>query len=399
MTQLAPRNAEEVVEAVRWAMSAGEALEVLGSGARRALGRPVEAPHVLDVSALRGVLDYEPEELTLTARPGTPLAEIEALLASRKQCLAFEPPYLPGSGTLGGVVSTGLSGPRRPKAGAVRDHLLGVTAVSGRGELFKAGGKVVKNVTGYDLPKLIAGSYGTLAVLTELTIKVLPVQEDTRTLIVGGQALADAVKTMKRVLRSTADVSAACYLPQDIAVPGMASQAPATAFRFEGVGPSVEFRLSRLREQLASEGSMTVLDLEGSLGFWRAIRDVAPFAADADHTLWRVSVPPALGADVLSRLQARLPGSRAFLDWGGGLIWLQCAAADVPGSLDCAQKIRAVLAEHGGHATLIRASSDVRRNVEVFQPQAPALAALSRRVKLQFDPKRVLNPGRMYAGV
>src|SRR5690349_2951672 len=199
-------------------MDAGEALEVVGTGTRRGLGRPVEAPHVLDVSALRGVLEYEPEELVLTALPGTPLEEIEALLAERKQCLAFEPPYLARGGTLGGAVSTGLSGPRRPKAGAVRDHVLGVTAVSGRGELFKAGGKVVKNVTGYDLPKLIAGSYGTLAVITELTIKVLPAQEDTRTLIVEGQALADAVRTMKRVLRSEADVSGACYLPAGVAV-------------------------------------------------------------------------------------------------------------------------------------------------------------------------------------
>ena len=400
MTQLVPRNAEEVVDAVRWAMNAGEAFEVVGSGTRRGLGRPVEAPHGLDVSALRGVVAYEPEELILTALPGTPLDEIEALLAARKQCLAFEPPYLTGVGTLGGAVSTGLSGPRRPKAGAVRDHVLGVTAVSGRGELFKAGGKVVKNVTGYDLPKLITGSYGTLVVITELTIKVLPAQEDTRTLIVGGQALADAVRTMKRVLQSTADVSAACYLPQDIAVAGTAASTPATAFRFEGVGPSVEFRLSRLREQLASEGAMTVLDLERSLAFWRAIRDVAPFAGDSDKGLWRISIPPALGAEVLAAIQAALPGSRAFLDWGGGLLWLQAAAnADVSSTLECGQKIRAVLAEHGGHATLVRASAEVRRQVNVLQPQAPPLAALSKRVKQQFDPKRVLNPGRMYADV
>jgi glycolate oxidase FAD binding subunit len=400
VTQIVPRNAEEVVDAVRWAMSAGEAFEVVGSGTRRELGRPVEAPHVLDVSALRGVIAYEPEELILTALPGTPLDEIEALLAARKQCLAFEPPYLTGVGTLGGAVSTGLSGPRRPKAGAVRDHVLGVTAVSGRGELFKAGGKVVKNVTGYDLPKLITGSYGTLVVITELTIKVLPAQEDTRTLIVGGQMLADAVRTMKSVLQSTADVSAACYLPQDITVAGTGASTPATAFRFEGVGPSVEFRLSRLREQLAPEGSMTVLDLERSLAFWRAIRDVAPFAGDSGKGLWRISIPPALGAEVLTAIQATLPGSRAFLDWGGGLLWLQIAAnADVSSTLECEQKIRAVLAEHGGHATLVRAPAEVRRQVNVLQPQAAPLAALSKRVKQQFDPKRVLNPGRMYADV
>jgi glycolate oxidase FAD binding subunit len=386
-------------------MNAGEALEIVGSGTRHGLGRPVDAPHVLDVSALRGVLDYEPEELTLTARPGTPLAEIESLLATRRQCLAFEPPFFGGAGTtsggtLGGAVSTGLSGPRRPKAGAVRDHVLGITAVSGRGELFKAGGKVVKNVTGYDLPKLITGSYGTLAVLTELTIKVLPASEDTRTLLVGGQTAAEAVRTMTGVLQSAADVSAACYLPQDISVAGVAPGPPITAFRFEGVSPSVEFRLSRLREQLASSGSMSVLDRETSLDFWRAIRDVSPFTSESAHALWRISVPPALGADVLGRIQASLPGARAFLDWGGGLLWLQSpGASEVPHALACEQKIHGVLARSGGHATLIRAPADVRRSVNVFQPQAAPLAALSDRVKQQFDPKRVLNPGRMYAGV
>jgi len=401
VTTLAPRNADELIDAVRWAMNAGEALEVIGTATRRGLGRPVDAPHVLDVSALRGVLDYEPEELVLTALPGTPLAEIEVLLASRKQCLAFEPPYFTGAGTLGGAVSTGFSGPRRPKAGAVRDHVLGMTAVSGRGELFKAGGKVVKNVTGYDLPKLITGSYGTLAVLTELTVKVLPAPEDTRTLIVSGQTAADAVRTMTSVSQSTADVSAACYLPQDVPVSGIAAGAASTAFRLEGVSPSVEFRLSRLREQLAEAGSLSVLDREASLAFWRAIRDVAPLPNESARMLWRVSVPPALGAEVLAKIQASVPGTRAFLDWGGGLVWLRLQDDGVTSAdaLAPGQKIRAALAQSGGHATLVHASPDVRRSVNVFQPQPEALAALSNRVKQQFDPKRILNPGRMYAGV
>ena len=397
MTTLAPRNADEVIDAVRWAMNAGEALEIIGTGTRRELGRPVDAPHVLDVAALRGVLDYEPEELVLTALPGTPLAEIENLLATRKQCLAFEPPYLTGAGTLGGTVSIGLSGPRRVKAGAVRDHVLGFTAVSGRGELFKAGGKVVKNVTGYDLPKLITGSYGTLAVLTELTVKVLPAPEDTRTLIISGQTAADAVRTMTSVLQSTADASAACYVPQnvhkDVPTARGAADSASTAFRLEGVSPSVEFRLTRLREQLASAGEIAILDREASLDFWRAIRDVTPLMRDAARALWRVSVPPAQGAEVLARIQASVPDARAFLDWGGGLIWLEA-----PNDSDVA-KIRAAFTQSGGHATLIRAPVDVRRSVNVFQPQPEALAALSSRVKQQFDPRRVLNPGRMYAGV
>ena len=412
MTTLAPRTADEVTDAVRWAMSTGEALEIVAGGTRRDVGRPVDTPHVLDVSALRGVLAYEPEELILTALPATPLAEIEALLASRGQCLAFEPPYPaalstaglgtsdPMNATLGGTVAIGHSGPRRFKAGAVRDHVLGVTAVSGRGELFKSGGKVVKNVTGYDLPKLLTGSFGTLAVFTELTVKVLPAPEDTRTLLINGQSAADAVRTMTTVLQSTADTSGACYLPQDIVAPGKPSGVSITALRFEGVRPSVEFRLARLRDQMSTSGALAVLDRDASLEFWRAIRDVTPFAVDPSRTLWRLSVPPAQGAEVLARIEKGLPGSRAFIDWGGGLIWIQPAvSADIPSTLACEQKIRTAVAHTHGHAMLVRAPADVRRTVNVFQPQPEALTALCTRVNIQFDPKQVLNPGRMYAGV
>jgi glycolate oxidase FAD binding subunit len=346
------------------------------------------------------VLDYEPEELIITALPATPLVEIEALLAERRQCLAFEPSHLSGAGTIGGVVSTGLAGPRRLKAGAARDHVLGLTAVSGRGEVFKAGGKVVKNVTGYDLPKLITGSYGTLAVLTELTLKVLPAPEDTRTLIVSGQSTADAVRTMTRILQTTADASAACYLPGSVAAAAAIEGGAATAFRLEGVSPSVEFRLARLQQELAKEAALSILDRESSLEFWRSIRDVAPFARDAGRMLWRVSVPPAHGAAVLATIQASLAEAQAFLDWGGGLIWIEAPApADIASAHACEQQIRAAFAQPGGHAMLVRSSAEVRRSVNVFQPQAPALAALSSRVKQQFDPKRVLNPGRMYVGV
>jgi glycolate oxidase FAD binding subunit len=436
VTILVPRTANEVTDAVRWAASAGQALCVVAGGTRRGLGRPVDAPHVLDVSGLRGVLTYEPEELVLTALPGTPLDEIEALLASKGQCLAFEPPHLeallaaerraygePGAddaerhtggavrSTLGGAVATGLSGPRRPKAGAVRDHVLGIGAASGRGEFFMAGGKVVKNVTGYDIPKLITGSYGTLAVLTEVTIKVLPAPEDTRTLLVSGMTTADAVRAMSTVLQSTVDVSAACHLPAGIAAPNHSGECvvateSTTAFRLEGVTPSVTFRLARLRELLTANGSHAVLDREASVTFWNAVRDVAPFssnAGDVAGTVWRISVPPARGAEVLARIEAELPSSRAYLDWGGALIWLQLSArtgmsTDLSSEVAAAEKIRAALSNEG-HATLICAPEEVRRAVNVFHPQPPALAALSARVKAQFDPTRILNPGRMYAAV
>lgn len=447
MSTLVPRTANEVTDAIRWAAAEGETLEVLAGATRRALGRPVEARHVLDVSSLRGVLTYEPEELILTALPGTPVDEIEAMLAERGQCLAFEPPDFssllvaassspglqnaaadgasaraaagasgerhtadslaspeprPDKPTLGGMVATGLSGPRRPKAGAVRDHVLGVAAASGRGEFFMAGGKVVKNVTGYDLPKLFAGSYGTLAVMTEITLKVLPAPETTRTLLLEGLSPSDAVLVMTSVLQTAAEVSGACHVPAGVSAVGKRYEVAVTAFRLEGVAPSVDFRLNRVREHVTAKGSVRILERDESLAFWREVRDAAPFGRESSRLLWRVSVPPAAGAAVLAEIENALPAAEYFLDWGGGLIWAQLDASsvsDVVAARSSAEKIRAAVATASGHATLIRAGADVRRAVEVFQPQAAPLAALSGRVKSQFDPKQVLNPGRMYVGV
>lgn len=398
MTTFAPRTADEVTDALRWALAAGEAFEVVAAGTKRALGRPVEAPHRLDTSALSGIVSYEPSELVLTVRAGTPMQEIEAALAERSQCLAFEPPDYSAllgasrsAGTIGGVVAAGISGPRRMKAGAVRDHVLGMTAVSGRGEAFVAGGKVVKNVTGYDLPKLMTGSYGTLAVLTEITLKVLPASEDARTLIVHGLDTRSAVSVMIEVLQLPLEVSGAChFLPES----GVEAR---TAFRLEGFTPSVAFRLDELTRRLGQRGSVRTLERDESVEFWRRVRDLQALApthgavSSGERMVWRVSVPPAASADVLERIERSVPDARAFLDWGGALIWVHAASAETA-------VIRAALGNTGGHVTLMRAPAEVRSNTEVFQPQAEALAALSRRVKAQFDPQRVLNPGRMYAG-
>lgn len=410
-----------------WALSAGEPLEVVGAGSKRALGRPVAASHRLDLSALSGIVSYEPEELVLTARAGTRIQEIEALLAQRHQCLAFEPPDLGpllaasgvsdagerergrdvasaavAGGTLGGIVSTGYSGPRRFKAGAVRDHVLGIAAVSGRGEAFVGGGKVVKNVTGYDMPKLLAGAFGTLAVLTEITVKVLPAPEDTRTVLVEGLAPREAVHLMTRVLQSPLDVTGASHVPAGVRAPGKSLDASITALRLEGFRPSVEFRLTQLRTLVASSGPVVVLERDESKVFWQAVRDVQPFVPPEEGdraSVWRISAPPAQGAAVLERIQESIPETRAFLDWGGGLIWLRVpnATGVVPQTI--AARIRDALVASGGHATLMRAPESVRAVVDVFQPPAAGVAELSRRVKLQFDPSRVLNPGRLYAGV
>jgi glycolate oxidase FAD binding subunit len=405
-THLKPADAAQALEAVRWAISEETPLELVGHGTKRALGRPFQATHTLDVSDLSGLKFYEPAELVLSAQAATPLAELEALLAENRQQFAFEPPDFgpllggeAGKQTIGGVVSCNLAGPRRVKAGAARDHFLGCKAVSGRGEDFKAGGRVVKNVTGYDLPKLLAGSYGTLALLTEVTLKVLPAPENTRTVLIRGLNDATAIRVMALALQSPYEVAAAAHIPAALAggvgVEELGSGVAATAIRLEGFGPSIEYRAGKFRDLFRGFGSVEFLEREPSLAFWTAVRDVKPFVANPERLVWRLSVPPADGARVAADIASRIP-AEAYFDWGGGLIWL---AVDPTVERAGQEVIREAVRLGGGHATLIRAPDTVRASADVFQPQETALAALSARVKESQDPKRIFNPGRMYAGV
>lgn len=410
-TSMRPDNAEQVGDAVQTAIVESRRLEVAAGASKASWGRPTDTDTRLDLSALSGSVLYEPEELVLTAKPATPLAEIEAMLAENRQHLAFEPPDLgplldgPGErrsnvgGTLGGAVFCNLAGPRRIKVGAARDHILGFHAVSGRGERFAAGGRVVKNVTGFDLSKLIAGSFGTLAAVTELTVRALPAPEETRTLVLFGLSDADAVRTMTTALASACDVSGAAHLPPGMAltsrVPALASAGcSATLLRLEGTQTSVAARVLHLSRLLLKLGAPTVLDGNDSVTAWRDIRDATFFAAHPEHQIWRLSVPPAAGADVVAQVFDRRPG-HAFYDWGGGLIWLALQPSPDAGEA----MVRGAVGITGGHATLLRAAPEVRAQVAVFQPQPPPLAALTRRIKEAFDPHRVLNPGRLYAGV
>jgi glycolate oxidase FAD binding subunit len=390
---LKPRDAAEVEEVINWALAGGKALEILGRGSKRAIGRAAQWDATLDVSGLSGVTLYEPAELVLSARAGTPLAEIEALVAANGQELAFEPiDYGPllgvsATGTVGGALSANLSGPRRIKAGAARDHFLGVSAVSGRGETFKSGGRVVKNVTGYDLCKLLAGSWGTLAAMTDVTIKTLPRAETETTVLVFGFDDAAAGKVMAAVMGSFADASAAAHLPARLAAriaEIAAAHGAVTAFRLEGVAPSVVHRKGVLGES-------------ASRALWRAIRDVAPFAADGlsgARPIWRISVAPSRGA-AIGRALAEKAQAEILYDWAGGLIWAALPPSDDAG----ASRVRPAVAAAGGHATLIRAPFAARATVDVFEPQPQALAALTRRVRESFDPRGVLNAGRMWAGL
>jgi glycolate oxidase FAD binding subunit len=400
-----PTSAQELRDIVAAALAAESPLRVVGAGSKDALGRPLDLPS-LHLDGLSKVGLYEPEELVLTADAGTRLAEIEAHLADNHQQLAFEPADYgavlggaPGRATIGGVLACNLSGPRRIKAGAARDHFLGFQAVTGRGELVRAGGRVVKNVTGYDLCKLLAGSFGTLAVMTEVTVKVLPAADETLTLLLAGLAPEEGLGALRAAMATAYDVSAAAYLPAATAARAAATASAGTgvaALRLEGPGASLRHRADALAGLLRTPGAeIAELDTPQSLAFWAALRDVAVLPA-AD-LLWRLSVPPSAAAALIEALAPLRP--QWLADWAGGLLWLALDAAAADLADGGAAAIRSALAAHGGHATLIRADAELRARVDVFQPQAAPLARLSARVKESFDPEHILNPGRMYRDV
>ncbi|MDE0924559.1 glycolate oxidase subunit GlcE [Aurantimonas coralicida] len=396
---LRPETAIQLRDIVAAAVSQEEPLAVEGTGSKGGLGRPVQAARTLSLSAMTGVTLYEPEELVLSARVGTPIAEIETLLDEAGQRLEFEPldygplhGLEPGLGTIGGVVACNLAGPRRLKHGAARDHILGVHAVSGRGEMFKSGGRVVKNVTGYDLSKGLTGSFGTLAVMTDVTLKVLPKTETETTIVLRGLADDAATGAMAAAMGSSAEASGAAHLPMYVAsrvADGHLGNDAATLIRLEGFGPSVAARSAYLSAALERVGKVEHLEGEESRAVWRDVRDIRPFVDGTDKPVWRLSVTPTRGHEIVMslRMQAAID---AFYDWQGGLVWLRMEGEPE------AELVRETIRRFGGgHATLVRASESVRAATAVFQPQPGPLAGLASRLKQQFDPAGVLNPGRM----
>jgi glycolate oxidase FAD binding subunit len=401
------RDAKDVEQAVRDALAAEQPLEIVGHGSKRAIGLPMATNAVLDLSALNAITSYEPNELIVTVQAGAPMADLLSLIDSKNQQFAFDPMDTSvllgtprGAGTIGGVIAAGLAGPRRIKAGGARDHLLGAHAVSGFGDSFKAGGKVVKNVTGYDLCKLLAGSWGTLSVMTEVTLKVLPKAESERTLVLRGLDDVTANRAMTAALGSSFDVSGVAHLPASIfrtTGDGLAalggSQQGVTLIRLEGIGASVSDRAGSVSQLLAPFGASDMLADEVSASVWESIRDVTPFAASGSlgaWPVWRIVCPPAAGG-AFGQALARETGGDVIYDWGGGLIW-----AALPPAADAhAALLRERLKTIGGHATLLRATDQVRNTVDVFQPQEPGVAALGARVKASFDPRNIFNRGRM----
>ncbi|UFX46745.1 FAD-binding protein [Bradyrhizobium sp. 41S5] len=409
METLKVRDVQDVEEMVRAAVAGEQPLEVIGHGSKRAIGHPMATNAVLDVSVLNAVSSYEPNELIITVQAGAPLADVQSLIDAKNQQFAFEPMDMSvllgsaGAGTVGGMIGAGLAGPRRIKAGGARDHLLGAHAVSGFGDSFKTGGRVVKNVTGYDLCKLLTGSWGTLAVMTEVTLKVMPKPEAERTLVLRGLDDVAANKAMTAALGSPFDVSGAAHLPGSSlrsgtgALAGLAASGQSvTLVRLEGISASAAHRAASLSQALSSYGTVESLADDASAAIWSALRDVVPFAANGAlgaWPVWRIVCPPASGG-ALGQALSRATGGDVIYDWGGGLIW----AAVPPGADARATLVRGQVEAVGGHATLIRATEDVRRAVDVFQPQPAGLAALGERVRASFDPRSVLNRGRMMRG-
>ena len=377
-------------------------LEIVGAGTKQGIGRPTESVAQVSVRGLSGVMLYEPNELVMSARAGTLLADVEGQLAQRGQMLAFEPldlgPLLgaeAGHGTIGAVFATNMSAARRIFAGGARDHLLGVRAVTGYGKQVLAGGRVMKNVTGCDVSRSLAGSWGTLAVMTEVTFKVVPIPEATATVAFFGLPDEIAIEVLCAAVGSPYEITGALHVQQEPASRLGPSQfrgqgKSVTAFRLEASEKSITYRVDRLRAALKVYGAMHVIGTQASREFWQEMRMLTPMQGSS-RPLWRISTAPKLGPKVVAGI-ARYMEVEATYDWSGGLIWLEVPISADAGATD----IRRIIALHGGHATLIRAEPAVRSAVEVFQPLDPGVERLTRRVKAAYDPSGVLNRGRMY---
>lgn len=379
-------------------------IEVVGHGALRNTGRVASSDVVLTTSGLKGVTLYEPTELVMSARSGTPVVEIEQILAARGQMLAFEPVDLgPATGapggalSIGGVFATNFSGSRRIAVGSARDNLLGVRAVNGRGELFKSGGRVMKNVAGIDVARGLTGSWGTLAVMTEVTFKVAPLPQTMQTLAFVGLPDDLAIEALGIAMATPLEVSGAVHLPKNCAerlkVPKLKGVGQSlTLLRLETFSTSIDERKEKLKTALKVYGKPIELDPEETFGLWSEFRTVSVMPFSTDTSLWRISTLPTKAPEIVAAIQ-KFMHAVAFYDWSGALVWLEVPAAADAGAAD----VRRAVAVRGGHATLIRAEPEIRSTVDVFEPLKPEIERLTRGIKSAFDPSGLLNRGRMYA--
>ena len=406
-----PQNEKEVSLLIKKFYKSNIPLELVGTGSKKKIGKILQCAVTLNLSKIKGIIEYFPEELYIKVKAGTPIDQIEKELKKNKQQLAFEPidfgSLLNGSsdyGTAGGQVACNISGPRRLRVGSVRDHVLGFRGVNGRGEIIKSGGTVVKNVTGYDLSKLMCGSYGTLVALTEITFKVLPTPEENKTLILHNQKIEKALQYLENSLNSSNDVSGAVFLPKEPIVPGcvmniektfklndLKEDGSITALRIEGSRNSIDHRMENLISNLKINNlNISILQSHQSEIFWNKVKNLE-FFSSSKNSIIRIVVPPSEGAKLIFQLSNKF---KYYVDWGGALIWMEALEL----SEGMFESIRRKVVKLGGYMTMIKNSNYLPYVEDVFTISRDRFS-ISQSIKKSFDPKRILNPGKMYTGI
>ena len=398
-----PNSREEIAEIIKNCYKKNIPLEINGTKSKNKIGRNFQSEKTLDLSGYSGIIEYKPEELYIKVKAGTPLKEILEAIDKNNQQLAFEPidfGFLfegkSNGGTIGGVVACNFAGPRRFKVGSARDHVLGFQGINGKGEIIKSGGTVVKNVTGYDLCKLVSGSYGTLTVLTELSIKVLPKSESSKTLIINNPFLKKAIEYLGIALSSSTDPSGGVFYPErfenNFVFNDLIHKGALTAIRIEGPINSVDQRIGRLVKELSLlENEYSVLDNFQTDLFWSKTRNLEVFS-NLKNNLLRVIVPVSETLNVIQKLKKY--EINYFLDWGGNLIWLELETI----SLKILREIKEITQEHSGYFTIIKLEEDLKASADIFTID-PIKYKISEKIKKSFDPKRIFNPGKMYSGI
>ena len=398
-----PDNEKDLQEIIKYCFKKNLPIEIIGRGTKNQIGKRLQCAKTLDMSNISGIIDYKPEELYITVKAGTPILTIQNELKKNNQHLAFEPVNFSelfkkdsNEGTIGGTLSCNFSGSRRFKVGSARDHILGFKGFNGKGEKIKSGGTVVKNVTGYDLSKLITGSFGTLLVLSEITLKVLPLQTDTKTIVVSGLSLEHALGILGSAISSSNDPSGAVVYPDslrnnfvfnDLTHPGSI-----TAIRVEGSKTSTEQRINNLIQDLSLlDKNVTVIDSIQSEIFWEDTRSIKVFSKNQKNIL-RAVVPPSETINLINRLKSFHP--TYFIDWGGSLIWIELDYL----SNQKIDQIRKRILVADGYLTVIKSPENIKSSSELFTID-PIKFKISQNIKKSFDPKRIFNPGKMYTGI
>ncbi len=401
--KLKPNNENDLQEAIKYCYKKDLPIEIIGLGTKNEIGKKFQSAKTLDMSNLSGIVDYKPEELYITVKAGTPIKIIVDELKKNNQHLAFEPTNFSeifkknsNEGTIGGTLSCNFSGSRRFKVGSGRDHILGFKGYNGKGEKIKSGGTVVKNVTGYDLSKLVTGSFGTLLVLSEITLKVLPLQTDIKTIIISGLALEHSLGVMSSAIGSSNDPSGAVFYPQNLrsnfVFNDLTHHGSITAIRVEGTKISTEQRINNLIKDLSLlDKNITVLDSVQSEIFWEDTRALKVFSKNQKSIL-RAVVPPSEANNLINRLKTFHPSY--FIDWGGSLIWLELDYL----SNQKIEQIRKRVLDTSGYLTVIKSPTNIKSALEIFTID-PIKFRISQNLKKSFDPKRIFNPGKMYTGI